>query len=299
MKTGFKSFNCKSNEMSSGVNFCYSFLFTLSLEKQRKMKKKKGICAFFKRTCANFSGNKVALDPWSGPSGLEPKDPADPSSLEPPALQDPSDPHPDPSSLEPPALQDPSDPDPDPDPSSLEPPALQDPSDPHPDPSSLEPPTLQDPSVLNSELMPVPGPSSLRPTPDTTHEPVSCASLYEMGQRLGIGGFGTVFKGTRTSDGQQVEPLLQFSPHLLLLAPFSKVGRESSTHCNFRKHMQIEKAPANQENTIFSLTSHTLQMLTTLFIHINASFIHSLIQHNQIHNFICSTCDVKLMKLFS
>ncbi|XP_058618385.1 serine/threonine-protein kinase pim-2-like [Onychostoma macrolepis] len=125
------------------------------------MKKKKGICAFFKRTwqavkCANFSDNKDSPDPRSGPSGLEPMNPADPQ----------------------------------PDPSSLELTALQ---DPHPDPSAL-----------NSELMPVPGPSSLRPTPDTTREPVSFASLYEMGQRLGIGGFGTVFKGTCTSDGQQV-----------------------------------------------------------------------------------------------
>ncbi len=32
-------------------------------------------------------------------------------------------------------------------------------------------------------------------------------------------------------------------------------GRESSTHCNFRKHMQIEKAPANQENIFISLTA--------------------------------------------
>ncbi len=32
-------------------------------------------------------------------------------------------------------------------------------------------------------------------------------------------------------------------------------GRESSTRCNFRKHMQIEKAPANQENIFISLTA--------------------------------------------
>ncbi len=40
-------------------------------------------------------------------------------------------------------------------------------------------------------------------------------------------------------------------------------GRESSTRCNFRRHMQIEKAPANQENNFVNLTKHTLQMLTT------------------------------------
>ncbi len=32
-------------------------------------------------------------------------------------------------------------------------------------------------------------------------------------------------------------------------------GRESSMRCNFRKHMQIEKAPANQEKIFFSLTA--------------------------------------------
>ncbi len=32
-------------------------------------------------------------------------------------------------------------------------------------------------------------------------------------------------------------------------------GRESSTRCNFRKHMQIEKAPANQENIFIILTA--------------------------------------------
>ncbi len=32
-------------------------------------------------------------------------------------------------------------------------------------------------------------------------------------------------------------------------------GRESSTRCNFRKQMQIEKAPANQENIFINLTA--------------------------------------------
>ncbi len=32
-------------------------------------------------------------------------------------------------------------------------------------------------------------------------------------------------------------------------------GRESSMRCNFRKKMQIEKAPANQENIFISLTA--------------------------------------------
>ncbi len=32
-------------------------------------------------------------------------------------------------------------------------------------------------------------------------------------------------------------------------------GRESSMRRNFRKHMQIEKTPANQENIFISLTA--------------------------------------------
>ncbi len=32
-------------------------------------------------------------------------------------------------------------------------------------------------------------------------------------------------------------------------------GQESSTRCNFRKHVQIEKAPANQENIFTYLTA--------------------------------------------
>ncbi len=32
-------------------------------------------------------------------------------------------------------------------------------------------------------------------------------------------------------------------------------GRDNSTRCNFRKHMQIEKAPANQENNFINLTA--------------------------------------------
>ncbi len=68
--------------------------------------------------------------------------------------------------------------------------------------------------------------------------------------------------------------------------------RESSTRCNFRTHMQIEKSPADQENIFISLTAGGA----------NA--------HNQIHFIcsalffffgcfvsICSMCVVKLMKV--
>ncbi len=60
-------------------------------------------------------------------------------------------------------------------------------------------------------------------------------------------------------------------------------GRESSTHCNFRNNMQIEKAPANQEN--ISLTTHTQQMLTT---QPNKEMYSNCSQRNQINNCICS-----------
>ncbi len=40
-------------------------------------------------------------------------------------------------------------------------------------------------------------------------------------------------------------------------------GWESSTRCNFRKHMQIEKAPANQENIFISLTAGAANALNT------------------------------------
>ncbi len=36
---------------------------------------------------------------------------------------------------------------------------------------------------------------------------------------------------------------------------FSYSDRESSMRCNFRKHIQIEKAPPNQENIFISLTA--------------------------------------------
>jgi len=42
---------------------------------------------------------------------------------------------------------------------------------------------------------------------------------------------------------------------LKLLRSLHYGGRESSMRCNFRKHMQIEKAPANQENIFIILTA--------------------------------------------
>ncbi len=47
--------------------------------------------------------------------------------------------------------------------------------------------------------------------------------------------------------------VLQF---IILVSVFINYsGRESSTRCKFRKHMQIEKAPANQENIFMNLTT--------------------------------------------
>ncbi|KAK2885941.1 hypothetical protein QQF64_020559 [Cirrhinus molitorella] len=147
-----------------------------------------------------FCGNRISPDPQPGPSGLEQM-----------AVQYSADPQPGPSGLNPKALQNPSDSQLGP--SVLDRMALQDLTNPKLGSSGLEPKALEDPADLQPassslilELMPVPGPSSLRPTPDETDpdKSVPFAFLYETGQRLGIGGFGTVFKGTCKSDGQQV-----------------------------------------------------------------------------------------------
>ncbi len=60
-------------------------------------------------------------------------------------------------------------------------------------------------------------------------------------------------------------------------------GRESATRCNFRKHMQIEKAPANQENIFISLTVDGANALNTTKKETRCKCS----QHNQKHC-ICS-----------
>ncbi|XP_016363078.1 serine/threonine-protein kinase pim-2-like [Sinocyclocheilus anshuiensis] len=98
------------------------------------------------------------------------------------ALQDPVDPQPDQSVLESMALQDPVDPQPNQ--SVLESMALQAPADPQPDQSVLESMALQNPvdpqldqSVLESSF------------------PVPFDEIYEVGEEIGEGGFGTVYEG--------------------------------------------------------------------------------------------------------
>lgn len=40
-------------------------------------------------------------------------------------------------------------------------------------------------------------------------------------------------------------------------------GRVSSTHCNLRKRMQVDKTQANSENVFINLTKRVKQTLTT------------------------------------
>ncbi len=72
-------------------------------------------------------------------------------------------------------------------------------------------------------------------------------------------------------------------------------GRESSARCNFRKHTQIEKAPASQEN-IISLTAGAANAHNTT---------NQLLYLQRVSLFGCvvsicvCVCVFKLMKLFS
>ncbi len=52
--------------------------------------------------------------------------------------------------------------------------------------------------------------------------------------------------------------------HLSIYLSIYYGSRESSTRCNFRKHMQREKAPANQENIFINLTAGAANYLICL-----------------------------------
>ncbi len=72
------------------------------------------------------------------------------------------------------------------------------------------------------------------------------------------GGMGRVRTQTWVAAAQQHHmPLCcpQGTNLLKLLRSLHYGGQESSMRCNFRKHMQIEKAPANQENIFIILTA--------------------------------------------
>ncbi len=64
-----------------------------------------------------------------------------------------------------------------------------------------------------------------------------------------------------------------------------------SARCNFRKHMQIEKAPANQENVFIIFTADGTN--AHKYILFAARFFFGCVVSN------CSMCIVKLTKVFS
>jgi len=81
----------------------------------------------------------------------------------------------------------------------------------------------------------------------------------------------------------------------------------SSTCCNFRKHMQIEKAPANKKNhhqfdsRFFKCSQHK-QIIFLFAVRFLVWLCCEYLQHISLFVCvvsICSACVVKLMKLFS
>ncbi len=60
-------------------------------------------------------------------------------------------------------------------------------------------------------------------------------------------------------------------------------GRESSTRCNFRKHMQIEKAPANQENIFIIFTADGANAHNTTKYILFALFVFFIVEKSFIY----------------
>ncbi|XP_026054895.1 serine/threonine-protein kinase pim-2-like isoform X1 [Carassius auratus] len=207
-------------------------------ENQTNKKKKKHICAFFKRAwqavkraaTQQKKHNKVApLCPQLDTDSADYQ--PDPNVIESTALQDLTDLQPDPNIIESTALQDLTDLQLDP--NIIESTALQEPADPPEDPQSGSSEPDQDPDVsertavvgapglvpvgLQDPADPLPGSSALDPvTPkfpgaskhrritDQTHfraacftdpTPVPFDEIYEVGEEIGEGGFGTVYEG--------------------------------------------------------------------------------------------------------
>ncbi|XP_026115512.1 serine/threonine-protein kinase pim-2-like [Carassius auratus] len=182
-------------------------------------KKKKHICAFFKRAwravkhaTKRSKKHKVApLYPQPDTCSADPQ--LDLSVLESMALRDSVDPQTDPTILDSGALQDLTDPpedpqpgssDPDRDPdaskrtpvvgaSSFVPAGRQDPADPLPDPSGLEPAAPRFPGA--SKHRRIGDRTRFRAACFTDPTPVPFDEIYEVGRKIGEGGFGTVYEG--------------------------------------------------------------------------------------------------------
>ncbi len=75
-------------------------------------------------------------------------------------------------------------------------------------------------------------------------------------------------------------------------------GRESSMHCYFIKHVQTEKAPANQENVFISLTAGGAKAHNTIFLFffISSTSMH-LIQQELVER-SCCFCFLCAQKVF-
>ncbi|XP_067303578.1 serine/threonine-protein kinase pim-2-like [Pseudorasbora parva] len=136
-----------------------------------------------------------------------------------------------------------------------------DPDDPRPGPSGLMAADCQDPQPGSSSLKPAthpddpqPAPSGLEPTPDTDladPEPAKGTFdlLYDVGEMLGAGSFGRVYKGTRIYDDKQVaiKFVRKRSTERLYRTPYSPKPLFAEVALN----LLLQKAPRSQ---------HVLQM---------------------------------------
>ncbi|XP_050951859.1 serine/threonine-protein kinase pim-2-like [Labeo rohita] len=131
--------------------------------------------------------------------------------------------------------------------------ALQDPADPQPGPSGLEPPAHRDSDLTG--LNPIPGESGLKPTSDIDlagPEPAErpFLSLYEVGNKISAGMFGSVFQGTQKSDGQQVA--IKFIPKRKIDKYINFPGYSKPLLMEVALNLLLKKAPSSP-NIVYML----------------------------------------------